>query len=169
MATLEDATAVLRVRVQTWQVAYAHIFPASELDALTAERGAEWWSGVIANPPARTHTLVANDAGEVVGFAMLGSARGSEDSREIGELFAIYVLPEASGRGIGQALMKEVLKRLRDEGFSEAILWVLEDNPRTRRFYALAGWHEDGGSKDEEWLGTLVREVRYRIALVPPR
>jgi len=61
--------------------------------------------------------------------------------------------------------MAEVVTRLRNEGFGEAILRVLEDNPRTRRFYELAGWRVDGGSKDEEWLGTLVREIRYRIAL----
>jgi len=44
---------------------------------------------------------------------------------------------------------------------------VLIDNPRARAFYELAGWHADGGVKDEEWLDTLVREVRYRIALHP--
>jgi len=77
----------------------------------------------------------------------------------------IYVAPDAWGAGAGQALMGEVLQRLREDGFSEAILWVLEDNPRTRRFYELAGWQPDGGVKEEEWLGTLVREVRYRISL----
>jgi RimJ/RimL family protein N-acetyltransferase len=56
---------------------------------------------------------------------------------------------------------------LRSEGFGEAILWVLEDNPRTRRFYELAGWRAEGGSKDGEWLGTFVRELRYRISLEP--
>jgi L-amino acid N-acyltransferase YncA len=61
-------------------------------------------------------------------------------------------------------LMAATLTRLRASGFREAILWVLEDNPRTRRFYELAGWREDGGFQEEERLGTLVREVRYRIA-----
>jgi GNAT superfamily N-acetyltransferase len=121
---------------------------------------------VISDPPPRTHTLVADAAGRVVGFTTLGPARGgSDDSEHVGELFAIYVLPEASGRGIGQALMVEVLGRFNAEGFREAILWVLEDNPRTRHFYELAGWRADGASKDEELLGTTVREVRYRITL----
>jgi hypothetical protein len=61
--------------------------------------------------------------------------------------------------------MAETFARLRGEGFREAILWVLEDNPRTRRFYERAGWQADGGSQEEEWLGTTVREVRYRIGL----
>jgi hypothetical protein len=61
--------------------------------------------------------------------------------------------------------MRETLARLRAHGFGEAILWVLEDNPRTRRFYELAGWWADGDVKEDEWLGAVVREVRYRIEL----
>jgi RimJ/RimL family protein N-acetyltransferase len=61
--------------------------------------------------------------------------------------------------------MRETLGRLRAETFHDAVLWVLEDNPRTRRFYELAGWRADGAVKDEEWLGKPVREVRYRITL----
>ena len=99
----------------------------------------------------------------MTGFAQLGQAR--EEAVDTGELFAIYVLPEGSGSGVGRALMAETLARLRAEGFAEAILWVIEDNARTRHFYELAGWRLDGGVKDEEWLGTLVRELRYRVAL----
>jgi len=167
-----DAGAILHVRTRTWQAAYAHILPREKLEAMSAEpwaeRWTEWWRGVIEDPAPGAHTLVVDDAGGVAGFASLGSMSGEQDEPgRIGELYAIYVLPEASGRGIGQALMAEVLNRLRSEGFPEAILWVLEDNPRTRCFYELAGWQADGASKDEEWLGTLVREIRYRIALDP--
>ena len=164
----EDAEAILHVRTRTWQIAYAHIFPPEKLEAMLAERWTKWWRGVIADPAPRSHTLVVDDAGGVVGFAWLGSMRDEPEERgRVGELFAIYVLPEASGRGIGQALMPEVLNRLRSEGIAEAILWVLEDNPRTRLFYELTGWRADDGSKEEEILATRVREVRYRIALEP--
>jgi len=166
----EDAGAIVHVRTRTWQIAYAHIFPQEKLEAMSAEpwaeRWTEWWRGVIEDPAPGAHTVVVDDAGSIAGFASLGSMLGERDEPgRVGELYAIYVLPEASGRGIGQALMVEALNRLRSEGFAEAILWVLEDNPRTRRFYELAGWHADGGSKEEEWLGTLVREIRYRIVL----
>ncbi len=134
------------------------------------ESEAEWRYRVLLDPPPRTHTIVAEESATVVGFAMGGSARDSNEGPDVvGELYAIYVLPASSGLGIGQALMDESLDRLLAEGFTEAILWVLEDNPRTRRFYELAGWHLDGGVKEEELLGTLVRELRYRIALRPAR
>jgi len=111
-------------------------------------------------------TLVSEREGVVTGFVNLGATRDQEAS-SVGELFAMYVLPEEWGQGVGRALMFETLKALRDEGFAEAILWVLEDNPRTRRFYELSGWCLDGGVKEEDLLETRVREVRYRITLKP--
>jgi GNAT superfamily N-acetyltransferase len=168
-AAPEDAAAILRVRARAWQTAYAHIFPREELKAMSAEsstgRWTAWWREVIEDAAPRSHTLVADVSGELVGFAHLGAERDGRDP--VGELYAIYVLPKSSGCGIGQALMAETLNRLRKDGFAEAVLWVLEDNPRTRRFYELAGWRPDCSFKDEEWLGTLVREVRYRILLEP--
>jgi ribosomal protein S18 acetylase RimI-like enzyme len=165
-ATTEDATAIGHVRTRTWQAAYAHIFPPEQLETLTAESVVERWRRAIAEPWSHMHTLVAEVGGVVSGFASLGAA-WDEAEAVTGELFSIYVLPEASGRGLGRALMAETLARLRAEGFAQAILWVFEDNPRTRRFYELCGWQLDGGVKDEEWLGTTARELRYRIALEP--
>lgn len=165
-ATAEDAAAIALVRVRSWQTAYAHAFPAERLGGMSDDTGLDWLERAIAEPYPHMHTLVAEVGDAVVGFANLGAARDAEPGT--GELFAIYVLPDAWGGGAGRALMAETLARLRAEGFTEAILWVLEDNPRTRRFYELAGWKLDGGVKDEEWLGTLVRELRYRIALGSP-
>jgi GNAT superfamily N-acetyltransferase len=165
-ATVADARAILDVRARSWQVAYAHAFPAEELERqrTTAGQWVGWWEELIGAPTPRTHVVVGERTGAVVGFAHSGVARGEADVG-VGELYAIYVQPDAWGGGVGQALMAETLARLRSEGFREAILWVLEDNPRTRRFYELAGWHADGGVQEEEWLGTTIREVRYRIDL----
>ena len=60
--------------------------------------------------------------------------------------------------------MEAGLDYLRGE-FSEAILWVLQDNPRARRFYERHGWTLDGASKRSRHLGVDVDEVRYRIRL----
>ena len=61
--------------------------------------------------------------------------------------------------------MRELVGRLREDGLEEAILWVLEDNPRTRRFYELAGWRLDGAVKEKTILDTPVRKLRYQLAL----
>ena len=46
--------------------------------------------------------------------------------------------------------------------YGAALLWVLEDNPRARRFYERAGWAPDGVRKAEERFGVRAAEVRYR-------
>jgi len=165
-AVRDDAPGIARVHTRTWQRAYEHVFPAERLASLVEEHRTEQWREWLTSPPPRRHTLVVEQAGEIVGFAHVGPTRDPEANEElVGELYAVYVLPEAWGQGIGRALMGDVLARLRCEGFREAVLWVLEDNPRTRRYYELAGWHFDGGTKEETILDVPARQVRYRIAL----
>ena len=165
-AALADARGIARVSARTWQIAYEHVFPTERLAGIVEERRAEQWSDTIREAAPRSHTLVVHDDEGVAGFASCGPALDPEaDAESIGELYAVYVLPESWGQGIGQALMAEILRRLRDDGFQEAVLWVIEDNPRTRRYYERAGWHLDGGVKDQPVLDIHVRQVRYRIAL----
>jgi GNAT superfamily N-acetyltransferase len=167
-ALVDDARAIAKVHTRTWQLAYDHVFPTERLAGIVEERRAEQWHEIIREPEARSHTLVATEVeGEkVVGFASCGPSRDpSADAETVGELYAVYVLPEVWGRGFGRALMQEVLDRLRGDGFLEAMLWVIEDNPRTRRYYERAGWQFDGGVKDEAVLDIHVRQVRYRIDL----
>ena len=121
----------------------------------------------VETPPARSHTHVAELGASVVGFASSGANWSGEDAR-VGELYAIYVLPETQGHGVGRELMTESVRRLWGEGFTEAMLWVFEDNPRARRFYELAGWVADGGAKDERVFGTTAPAVRYRLTLEAP-
>jgi ribosomal protein S18 acetylase RimI-like enzyme len=152
------------IHVRTWQAAYAHVFPADKLVTLDEQRPQRerWWRGWLENPRPAWSALVAEQAERIVGFVSVGRARNDES---LGELYAIYVLPEFWGAGHGRALMGESLDRLRREGFDEAILWVLEDNPRTRRFYERGGWRIDGEPQEQTFLQTPVRVVRYRIAL----
>ena len=164
-ATLDDAPAIARVRRESWGAAYEHIFGRERLETISEEEDAARWTRWLSGAPSGAGAVVATVGEDVVGFASHGPSR---DDPAVGELFTIYVLPSRWGAGVGQELMRETLARLGVHGFGEAVLWVLEDNPRTRLFYERAGWSEDGGTKQEEWLGVLVREVRYRIALDEP-
>jgi GNAT superfamily N-acetyltransferase len=156
------------VRATTWQHAYAHLFTEAQLASIPVEESAARLRRQLEAAQARFHTLVAAQEDAVVGFAALGPRDFSAAEATVGELYAIYVLPHLHGRGVGRALMAETVNCLRGEGFGEAVLWVFEDNPRTRRFYEDAGWGTDGGTKDETWLGTTAPAVRYRIALEAP-
>jgi ribosomal protein S18 acetylase RimI-like enzyme len=100
----------------------------------------------------------------VVGFISVGASRDNEAG---GELFAIYVDPDHWGSGVGRELMAAGEERLRELGHTDVFLWVLEDNPRARRFYERAGWYDDGGRRQVTFLGVDAPEVRYRKRLDP--
>jgi len=152
-----DADAVARIQQETWRVAYSHVFPATGLaqDFIDAER----WRRRLADPPPGWSTFVIGDP--VVGFASVGPSR---DEPGIGELYAIYVIPSAWSTGAGRALLERAEERLAED-YDEATLWVLEDNPRARRFYEAAGWRPDGARKAEPRWDVSAPEVRYRRRL----
>ncbi|HWB21899.1 MAG TPA: GNAT family N-acetyltransferase [Gaiellaceae bacterium] len=154
-ATGSDAEAVERIRVRGWQTAYRHVFPPDELDQLQAD----WsrWQRRFETPPAGWAIFVAETDEGVVGFVAVGPSR---DRTPGGELYAIYVDPDSWSTGVGRALIARAEERLAEE-YDEATLWVLDENPRARRFYEAAGWAPDGASKREERLGVAALEVRY--------
>jgi len=151
LGTADDAEGVARVQVETWQAAYAHALPAEQLQALSMEAAVErhrrW-------PP----TFVAEVSGGIVGFVSVGKSRDPDTD---GELFAIYVHPEHWGAGIGRELIEAGEAELGRLGHRDAVLWVLDDNPRARRFYEIAGWAADGTSREIEIFGFDIAEVRY--------
>lgn len=155
--TPEDAEAVARVHVETWQAAYAHALPREGLDSLSVSERAELHRH---RPP----TFVAEIAGEIAGFVSVGASR---DAGLDAELYAIYVHPAYWGTGVGRALITAGENELAKLGHVEAILWVLDDNPRARRFYELAGWSTDGAARNINLFGFDVPEIRYVKRLRP--
>ena len=82
-----------------------------------------------------------------------------------GEIYGCYVDPLHWRRGVGSALMVGALASLADAGYSEAVLWVLKENPRARAFYERHGWRADGACKWFEVADEKYPEVRYRRVL----
>jgi ribosomal protein S18 acetylase RimI-like enzyme len=158
-ARLEDARAIAQVHAETWREAYEHVFGAERLASVTIDARLAQWERILA--AGQSDVFVAA-AGGMVGFVSTGDSR---DADAEAELFAIYVLPEAWGTGAGSALMRAGVEAMRLRASGDAVLWVLDDNPRARRFYEREGWALDGERKEDEYLGLRVPEVRYRIAL----
>ena len=159
-ARVDDAAAIADAHTRAWQAAYEHVFGAENLATIDSERRRRWWERCVRE--GLETVLVAEKDGRVVAFASLGPAR---DDSARGELYAIYALPEAWGSGAGPALLEAGVEALRGGGYREAILWVLDDNPRARRFYEREGWTPDGGTKTDAFFGVRVTEVRYRLLI----
>lgn len=96
-----------------------------------------------------------------VGFASFGPSRDEDAAPDTGELYAIYLAPEAWGKGAGRALLVRAEHELLATGFRAATLWVLEGNDRARRFYEAGGWGPDGRDQELTIGGVSLLELRY--------
>jgi ribosomal protein S18 acetylase RimI-like enzyme len=159
-ARLEDAAAVAEVHVRTWQAAYEHVFGADRLAGIDVSRRTTLARRFVEGE--EYDIFVAEDDEGLCGFVATGPPEAEDETRR--ELYAIYVLPRTWGTTAGTELMRNAVEAMRERGETEGILWVLEDNPRARRFYEREGWIEDG-TGETEFLGLTVPLVRYRRPL----
>jgi ribosomal protein S18 acetylase RimI-like enzyme len=166
-AGAEDARGIAIVHVRSWRAAYRGLVPQEYLDRLDVQQRCSVWERILGEAEwPRAGTFVAEDSGDVVGFASICPSRDDDAGPAgAGELAAIYLLPGSWGKGLGRELMTAGLSALRDAAFDEATLWVLDTNSRARRFYEAAGWHADGAVKQDDGRGFVLNEVRYRRPL----
>lgn len=79
-----------------------------------------------------------------------------------GEIASFYTHPEERGRGYGGLLFEEACRRMKDEGFQNAFVFVLRENEKARRFYAAHGFAWDGTHADIPFPhNTVCVDLRY--------
>jgi len=159
----EDALAVARVHVRTWQAAYRSLLPDHYLDQLRAEDRAARYQ--FRNPdPLRPRTIVAVEGGVILGFATTLPANQA-DLPDCGELAALHVDPIIGGavsvrrssppRAPGSAILDSAMRCC---GYSPG-------NVRADRFYRTDGWMPDGANRTDTVWGVEVNEIRYQRSL----
>lgn len=149
-----DAEALGRVHAACWHQTYDHLISAAALESISPKRLAELWTRWAAQGDDHTIDAALVD-GEIVGFVGSGPAR-DDDAPRPRELYFIYLLDTYHGTGIGQKLFDAAVKPV-----EPLYLWVAEDNPRAHRFYERNGFHLDGASHTEPFLGEPLTEVRF--------
>ncbi|HCT76560.1 MAG TPA: GNAT family N-acetyltransferase [Micromonosporaceae bacterium] len=120
--------------------AYAGVLPDDELAQVTPQTRLTAWTERVAKEAQSHHLLVAELDGELLGFSYVDSGQDPE----IGDLYALFVLPQAHGTGVAQRLHEQSLSTLYSMGYRRFLLWVYEGNARAIRFYEKAGWRHDG-------------------------
>jgi ribosomal protein S18 acetylase RimI-like enzyme len=138
VARPDDLYGAALARIASWRGAYTGVVPQDFLDAMDAEAIAAAWSASIA--AGRSRLYVAAAGAGVVGYASVGPDRGGP--ADAGELYALYVHPDAWGTGAGRSLTDAAVGDLRAAGCSSVSLWVLEANERARGFYRRYGFRE---------------------------
>ncbi len=155
---VSDAAELASLHIATWQHTYRGIFPEDFLAGLDVEMRTSWFTRRI---ESGSILLVAEEDGDLAGFAFLGESVDNS----WGEVFAIYVHPQAWGNGYGSELLSAAEVELTAAGFERALLWVLEANTRARSFYERQDWTLGKPLRIEEIGGVQVTEVRYERVL----
>lgn len=133
-AVASDAKGMAKVHVDSWRTTYKGVVPDDYLDNLSYQERENIWNQAI----PRGGVYVAEVDGKVVGFANGGKERSGNYADYDGELYAIYILKEYQGQGIGKELMTAVANHLVRQGYSNMLVIVLEDNP-AKHFYESTG------------------------------
>jgi GNAT superfamily N-acetyltransferase len=145
-----DEEAVTRVQVRAWRDTHSSALGDDVVDALDVATMRERWAAAIASPPGPGFAvLVALDGPDVVGFAAVTP----------GQLLALEVDPDRQRGGHGSRLLSAAVDRLRADGATEVVTWVLDDDTARERFLASAGLGPDGR---ERVLATGARDVVER-------
>jgi ribosomal protein S18 acetylase RimI-like enzyme len=159
LATPDDIPAIARVHLDSWRNTYRGIMPDDYLDNLTYEEREQVWAGVLGNPENRSFALVAEDEeNRIVGFGAAGLSESNDPAYE-GELFALHVVRDYHGRGVGHHLISAVADRLVQMGIHSMILWVINGNPAY-------GFYERLGAarlyeREFEFGGVMLTEMGY--------
>lgn len=103
----------------------------------------QFWSEIARIPESREYVVARDRAdGPIIGYA------GLFQSSDEAQVQTIAVSQAAQGRGLGQALLTELIRAARRRGARTLALEVRADNEPALRLYARAGFVVDGRRRD---------------------
>jgi ribosomal protein S18 acetylase RimI-like enzyme len=153
-----DIGQVQEVARTSWHSTYEGIIPRVVQDRfLTAAYSSERMQQRLEG----SHLFVAEEGGQIVGFSNFSQV--SMDGKA--ELGAIYLLPEAQGKGIGTALLNKGIEDL--AGVKEIYINVERENEIGKSFYRAKGF-ETIKEFEEEFEGHLLKTIRMVLRLGEP-
>ncbi|GAA1393268.1 GNAT family N-acetyltransferase [Pseudonocardia kongjuensis] len=162
-ATDDDVDAIVGIQDRTWRTAYAGLLPEEAFASLTSDAARGHWTDAV-HAGDDFHLLVAQEGGEIVGFAAAARYPGA-DGLSIAEISTLLVEPRWGRRGHGGRLLATAAAALRAAGEETGRAWVPETDPASRGFYARAGWQPDGAVRTLDTGSGTLREVRMSGSL----
>jgi ribosomal protein S18 acetylase RimI-like enzyme len=132
-----DYSEIAKLHVKSWRQHYRGDFSDHFLDVEAALEREEVWKDRLSNPSPNQFVLVAEQKGEIYGFA----CAFLEDDAKYGTLLDnLHVLDTAKGKGIGRYLMRLVAQEVQNnDSGGKLYLWVLKNNTSAMAFYERLG------------------------------
>jgi L-amino acid N-acyltransferase YncA len=146
----------LRAIVGLYNWAVNQTFATIDSEPLEDEEAAAWWEA----HGKRSKLIVSTDESGVIGWARLfpWKQRGFDVVEDL-----VYVDPVHQGRGIGRALLTELIKEARGLGYRTIVATIATDNRsglalHSRLGFEVVGTIKDAANKFDRWMDiTLVQ------------
>jgi len=145
-ATNDDLRAI--VGIYNWAV--NQTFATIDSEPLSTEEAADWWE----THARRSRLVVATDDSGVIGWARLfpWKQRGIDVVEDL-----VYVDPVHHGRGIGRALLTELIKQATGLGYRTIVATVATDNRSGLQLHEKLGFESVGtirnaANKFDRWM-----------------
>lgn len=165
-ASVSDVDALVDLSRASFTDAFGHLYAPADLAAFLEEHRSRGRIAEQVEQPDIEVTL-AEENGELLGYSTVYFGRGFDERPEPQParpalLSQLYCTRAATGRGIGAALMDDMLQRARARGCDAVQLSVYSENFGAQRFYARYGFEKVadidfwvGNHRDDEFLYEL--------------
>ena len=118
-------------------------------------------SSAASNAASRTHAfLVAENGGEIAGFAYAGAHRERPAYRWTAEA-SVYLSERYRGRGLGRALYEPLFALLEEQGYRTVLAGIAIPNPASVALHASLGFEEVGVYRRVGWKAGDWRDVMW--------
>jgi ribosomal protein S18 acetylase RimI-like enzyme len=140
----EDIPAVALLAQRIWNAHYPAIISQEQINYMLADRYSS--QSLAEQMQSGQSFLLAEIAGEILGFLSIGALKDIRNTTLRGDdygsgcyfLHKFYLAPECQGKGLGQAMLKELLHKLPEIRLLR--LQVHRNNIQAWRFYQKQGF-----------------------------
>ena len=160
-AELSDSTEIAQLIKNGWNAAYKGIISDEFLKNMDIQELSENWKNKI-----KTHNnvYIYKEENKILGVIIFGESK-DYITKDIGEVFVLYVKVEEKRKGIGTQLMNFAKNKLIEEGYTKMIIWCLIGNKEGANFYKKCGGIK---TKERDYIlgGIQIREEGYMYDLI---
>ena len=133
-----DANTLAYIQTESWTAAFAGILDAETLEKCTdINRTTAMYQRLLEEKKGNGYLLSVDAMPHCIAY--WDAARDVELTGKA-ELICIHSLQENWHKGYGRQMMNQVLKDIKEAGYSEVVLWVFSENHRARAFYEANGF-----------------------------